>query len=168
MTSFEKFHPVLTAHYTLDWLTQTPVKQVDNLFNQPAILTTKADNLPTQILDTVKSINRVMQKVMNDAELTWGITDSETNQFVGIVTISGFDRPNRIGRIDFIIDQQAANASKEMIERALKFIVDHFNFKKVQVELTTANQTVINALTTLGFSQVAALTFETSISTSNI
>ncbi len=71
-----------------------------------------------------------MQKVMNGAELTWGITDSETNQFVGIVTISGFDRPNRIGRIDFIIDQQAANASKEMIERALKFIVDHFNFKK--------------------------------------
>lgn len=70
MTSFEKFHPVLTAHLTLDWLTQTPVKAIDDLFSKPTITTAKAEKMPTQILDTVKAINHIMGRVMNDKELT--------------------------------------------------------------------------------------------------
>ncbi len=71
MTSFEKFHPVLTAHLTLDWLTQTPVKSIDDLFSKPAVTTAKAEKMPSQILDTVKEINHIMRRVMNDKELTW-------------------------------------------------------------------------------------------------
>lgn len=43
MTSFEKFHPVLTAHLTLDWLTQAPVKSIDDLFSKESIKTAKAE-----------------------------------------------------------------------------------------------------------------------------
>ncbi|GEP72647.1 hypothetical protein FD12_GL001097 [Lentilactobacillus rapi DSM 19907 = JCM 15042] len=163
MTSFEKFHPVLTAYYTLDWLTQTPVKQVDALFNQPVISTTKADHLPTQILDTVKSINRVMQKVMNGAELTWGITNSDSQQFIGIITISGFETTDQVGNIDFIIDQSAINSSKEVIERTVKFASDHFNFSSLQIELAQKDDQMIQILAGLGFSRASSLTFTTQL-----
>jgi hypothetical protein len=159
MTSFEKFHPVLTAHYTLDWLTQTPVKQIDDLFSQPVVTTVKAEQLPTAILETVKRVNRVMQKVMNGTELTWGITDSRSQIFIGIVTISGFQNNSGIGNLDFIVTQAATNTIGEVVERARQFVSDHFDFERLQIQLTKQNNQVINSLISKGFSQSAPLTF---------
>ncbi|KRL62823.1 hypothetical protein FC85_GL001688 [Lentilactobacillus diolivorans DSM 14421] len=146
MTSFEKFHPVLTSHYTLDWLTQTPVKQVDNLYTNPNISTVAAEKLPTQILDTVKRINHIMQKVMNDKQLTWGVTDSNNQTFVGIITISGFDHPNQIGELDFIVDQAHSEALGEIVRRSIQFVADHFNFNQLQVNLSVPNDVVQKSL----------------------
>lgn len=135
MASFEKFHPVLTAHYTMDWLTQTPVKQVDALFSQPIFTTVSAERLPNQILDTVKGINHIMQRVMNGTELTWGIVDSNHQAFKGIVTISGFKSTSQIGNLDFTFLRKDVAGLSEVLKRTVEFANDHFNFTQLIVTL---------------------------------
>lgn len=137
MNSFEKFHPVLTAHYTLDWLTQTPVKQVDDLFNSPYFTTVSAERLPNEIFDTIKGVNRIMRKVMNGSQLTWGITNSNTMVFKGIITVSGFNANQQTGVLDFTFVKQEDQGLSEVIQRVVEFVKDHFSFTHLAVNIDT-------------------------------
>lgn len=159
MTSFEKFHPVLTAHLTLDWLTQTPVKAIDDLFSKPTITTAKAEKMPTQILDTVKAINHIMGRVMNDKELTWGITDSNSDAFVGIISLRGFEDRFPSGSIEFIIDQNYRADLAEVVERAVRFSQDHFAFSQLSITFSDASAQTNKELGGLGFESNQANTF---------
>lgn len=160
MASFEKFHPVLTAHYTLDWLTQTPVKHVDELLSKPYFSTVAAEKMPAEILETVRDINHIMQKVMNGHELTWGVTDSATGDFKGIITISGFEPNQTTGSLDFTLPQESIGSFSEVIDRAVKFAADHFNFSKLAVRLPQPSTAIAKILEDTRFQQVNATTFE--------
>lgn len=153
MQSFEKFHPVLTAHLTLDWLTQTPVKSIDDLFSKPSITTAKAEKMPTEILDTVKNINHIMRLVMNNKELTWGMTDSNSQEFIGIVSLRGFDEAGSDGSIEFIIDQKQRKLLAEAVQRTVQFAKDHFNFNQITVTFSDASNETRSALTGIGFKE---------------
>lgn len=163
MTSFEKFHPVLTAHLTLDWLTQTPVKSIDDLFSKPSITTAKAEKMPSKILDTVKEINHIMRRVMNGKELTWGITDSNSEVFVGIISLRGFEETTKHGSIEFIIDQDHSECLAEVVERTVRFAQDHFNFDQLSITFTNASSQTQKDLTGLGFKMIQANQFNISI-----
>lgn len=151
MTSFEKFHPVLTVHLTLDWLTQTPVKSIDDLFSKPAVTTAKAEKMPSQILDTVKEINHIMRRVMNDKELTWGITDSNSDAFVGIISLRGFEEATPSGSIEFIIDQDHREYLAEVVERAIRFSQDHFEFNQLSITFNDVSSQTAKELSGIGF-----------------
>ncbi|MCP9332553.1 N-acetyltransferase [Lentilactobacillus hilgardii] len=167
MDSFEKFHPVLTAHYTLDWLTRTQVKRVDDLFNQPNFTTVSAEKLPNQIFDTVKGINHVMQRVMNTTELTWGITDSNDGSFKGIITISGFNRDDKTGIIDFTFVKNEARELSEVIKRVVEFAKDHFDFTKLEVNLNAPATVISSILKENNFETLDRHHFELDLSTTN-
>lgn len=159
MTSFEKFHPVLTAHLTLDWLTQTPVKSIDDLFSKPAITTAQAEKMPNQILDTVKEINHIMRRVMNDKELTWGITDSNSDAFVGIISLRGFEEATHFGSIEFIIDQDHREYLGEVVQRAVRFAQDHFDFKQLSITFSDLTPQTEKELRGIGFEAGKEKTF---------
>lgn len=163
MTSFEKFHPVLTAHLTLDWLTQTPVKSIDDLFSKPTITTAKAERMPSQILDTVKEINHIMRRVMNGKELTWGITDSNSESFVGIVSLRGFEETTEHGSIEFIIDQDHSECLAEVVERTVLFAQDHFTFNQISITFTNASTQTQKELTGIGFKMAKTNQFTVAI-----
>ncbi len=164
MASFEKFHPVLTAHYTLDWLTQTPVKQIDNLVSGHHLTTVAAEKFPTQILDTVRDVNHIMQRVMSGTELTWGITNSNDGTFKGVITLSGFSEPNETGHLDFTFTESEIQGLSEVITRTIEFAEDHFNFKALIVELNAPSTTIPNILQENGFEALDQLTFKRAIS----
>ena len=151
MKSFEKFHPVLTSHHTLDWLTQTPVKLVDDLYSKKTITTIKAEKMPNEILDTVKNINHIMQRVMNGQELTWGMTDSNSNQFVGIISLVGFEPPVDTGSIEFIVDQAHERYIPEVVERTIQFSKDHFTFQQLSVTVSQPTSQLTEQLQSIGF-----------------
>ncbi|KRK89624.1 hypothetical protein FD17_GL001217 [Lentilactobacillus sunkii DSM 19904] len=163
MLSFEKFHPVLTAHLTLDWLTQTPVKSIDDLFSKPSITTAKAEKMPSEILDTVKNINHIMRLVMNGKELTWGMTDSNSQAFVGIVSLRGFEEAGNTGSIEFIIDQSHRGYLAEAVQRTVQFAKDHFDFKQITVTFSDASDQTRSALTGIGFEESSKNQFTVNI-----
>ncbi|MHA8110197.1 hypothetical protein ACYATP_01580 [Lactobacillaceae bacterium Melli_B4] len=77
MSTFEGLHPIMTAHYTLDWLTQFKVKDVDQL--RKTLFTDQTD-------DPSDFINSVMRKVMDGDQLWWAISDKQ-GQLIGLVVI---------------------------------------------------------------------------------
>ncbi|AVK63989.1 GNAT family N-acetyltransferase [Lactobacillus sp. CBA3606] len=83
MTKFEKYHPLLTPHYTLDWLTKVRVKNVLTLYQQMSNAQT-----PPTILTTADQLNQTMREIFHDQKLVWGISTRPTDQFIGQ---AGFD-----------------------------------------------------------------------------
>ena len=69
MTKFELYHPILTPHYQLNWLTQFKVKDVNTLRRR---LTAHES-----MIETANYVNREMSTVMNDQALTWGISNKQ-------------------------------------------------------------------------------------------
>lgn len=77
MAKFELYHPILTPHFTLDWLTQFKVRDINVLRQQ---------TVPGEsIIDTANYVNREMSTIMHDRALTWGVGDKQSDDFRGIV-----------------------------------------------------------------------------------
>ncbi|AVK61418.1 GNAT family N-acetyltransferase [Lactobacillus sp. CBA3605] len=83
MSKFEKYHPLLTPHYTFDWLTKVRVKSVFTLYQQMSDTQT-----PPTMLTTADQLNQTMREIFHDQKLVWGISTRPTDQFVGQ---AGFD-----------------------------------------------------------------------------
>ncbi|WP_203649892.1 hypothetical protein [Secundilactobacillus yichangensis] len=79
MAKFELYHPILTPHYQLNWLTQFKVKDINALRQRI--------NPSETMIETANYINREMSTVMNDQALTWGVSDKQQEDFIGIVSL---------------------------------------------------------------------------------
>jgi len=80
MAKFELYHPILTPHYQLDWLTNFKVKDVNAL---------RQISQPTEsILETANYVNREMSTIMNDQALTWGVSDKQQDDLLAIVNLA--------------------------------------------------------------------------------
>lgn len=84
MAKFELYHPILTPHYQLNWLTQFKVKDINALRQRI--------NPNETIIETANYINREMSTVMNDQALTWGVSDKQQDNFIGIVNLAPSDQ----------------------------------------------------------------------------
>lgn len=99
MAIFEKYHPLLSAHYTLDWLTTSKLKDVYTLRADPvqAALSARAvDDSPTS---TAHYVNRAMHAVMGNQALIYGVTARAPHAFVGSVALVHFDAERTHARL---------------------------------------------------------------------
>lgn len=80
MAKFELYHPILTPHYQLDWLTNFKVKDVNAL--------RQAGHPTESMLETANYVNREMSTIMNDQALTWGVSDKQQDDLLAIVNLA--------------------------------------------------------------------------------
>lgn len=80
MAKFELYHPILTPHYQLNWLTQFKVKDINTLRQRL--------NAHESMIETANYVNREMSTVMNDQALTWGVSNKQQDDFLGIVNLA--------------------------------------------------------------------------------
>ncbi|WP_125768012.1 hypothetical protein [Lapidilactobacillus wuchangensis] len=85
MEQFEKYHPLLTEHYTLDWLTTTSLKEVHQLL--PKISSSYAWQNFSQ---SAQFLNQTMLTIMRNQQLVWGITRRSENTLVGVASLTHF------------------------------------------------------------------------------
>ncbi|MFC6314607.1 hypothetical protein ACFQHW_03380 [Lapidilactobacillus achengensis] len=83
MTKFEKYHPILTDHYTLDWLTNSPLKNSHALLQQLPQLAAQTSDYA----HTAQFIQGQMLAIMKNQRLLWGITQRSTGALVGVARI---------------------------------------------------------------------------------
>lgn len=97
MSQFEKYHPILTPHYTFDWLTKARVIDVFNLYQT---------STPTATMETTATqINHIMREIFHDRQLIWGVTDRTTTKFVGQVALRPLTLPTIRERSSLISGQ---------------------------------------------------------------
>lgn len=156
MPGFEKFHPVLTKHFRLDWLTASPVKNTDQLLNKATLKTKDYDDIkPSTVLATVDLVSGIMRQVMNSKQLTWGITDSH-NRLVGIISILNLDELNTVGQISFVVIDQTI--LQEVLPRVIAFSQNHFPLTKLTIAIH--EQKLKSLFESIGFKAVNESRFE--------
>ncbi|BDR57547.1 hypothetical protein [Xylocopilactobacillus apis] len=108
MKSFEKYHPLLTEHYKMDWLTAFPLKDIILKIGSAS--------------ETAKFINQQMRLVMANQKLFYGVADRSSNLFLGFVEITFI---GETAQIDLSLD------SDEIVLYLTEFLKSNFGVKKI-------------------------------------
>lgn len=113
MPSFEKFHPLLTPHYRLDWPNTVPLKNLKPFY------------LPQSIAQLPPLINQQMHAIMQGEALTYAICLKTNAQVLGVISTD-------LRTIHFKLHPQA-EAIDEIFNYLFKFL--KINFKISQIFL---------------------------------
>lgn len=115
MAQFERYHPIMTAHYQLDWLTQFKLTDINQLRQQT--------NAGETVVETADYVNRQMSTVMQNEALIWGIQDKARQQFNGIIGLTQLnDTPDTATLLlDLTPDADAAQVVRELGDHTAAF-----------------------------------------------
>ena len=86
MNKFELYHPILTEHFALDWLTHSKVRDIFELRHDPEIAKASDRDIDATIEDTTTYVNQMMRVVMNNEALIWGSTLLEQVGFSAVAS----------------------------------------------------------------------------------
>jgi len=150
MSKFEKYHPILTEHYTFDWLTKARAKDVFALYQQ------LTPNSSVTMLTTATTINQTMRDIFHDRKLIWGISSRQTDHFIGQ---AGFD-PIDLDQLTATLTVQLLPADHnlatltELYTRLTAFGTQELGLTRLNVTIPATDQLVAQVLTTLKFKPV--------------
>ncbi|UQS82209.1 hypothetical protein MOO45_00500 [Bombilactobacillus folatiphilus] len=120
MPNLQIFHPIITAHFELNFLSYLPGQIIQTF-------------LQTDIAQTSAFINRAMQQIMRNQAITWGVLAKKSRQLIGLITIKHFDSPQLSLTLNFKTEVPA-----EILTRLQQLINDQFHHQAV---LVTAEST---------------------------
>ncbi|MCT3028080.1 N-acetyltransferase [Pediococcus parvulus] len=132
MERFEKYHPILTTHYTLDWLTATKVKDIYALRHDTEIAAMSGRHVDADINETVAYVNKTMRNIMHNDSLLWGISDRKTDEFLGTFCIWNFNKEKTTAEVGYEI--LAAQQNHGIMSEVLQHMS---NFAFAELGLTT-------------------------------
>lgn len=149
MKRFEKYHPLMTAHYTLDWLTAFPVKALFSLRQDHDLAVSSRRQPDSAITDSVRYVNQAMRQVMSDAALIWGIEDRQTKHFLGTLSLKNFNTLEQSVEIagELLPEAQNQGVMTEILNYLIRFIFDELGMQRIQA-ITLKTQTAAHQLLT--------------------
>ena len=121
MASFEKYHPIMSAHYTMDWLTSFTVKEIFALRHDPAVAAASGRLPDDQITDTVTYVNQAMRLVMSNQALLYGIQDRLTTAFLGTFGLFDVTDNQAEVRFELLPNVQQQGVMGEVLPRMIGF-----------------------------------------------
>ncbi|WP_436670416.1 GNAT family N-acetyltransferase [Lactiplantibacillus argentoratensis] len=153
MSQFEKYHPILTPHYTFDWLTKVRVIDVFNLY--------QTSNETATMEKTAAQINHTMREIFHDHQLVWGVTDRETNAFVGQVGFAPIDMAEHEATlsVDLTATYQQVTTLKEILERLVAFGTVELKLHQLTLTLPRQDPLMAQVLRDTSFTTTDQLTF---------
>lgn len=153
MSQFEKYHPILTPHYTFDWLTKVRVIDVFNLY--------QTSNATATMETTAAQINHTMREIFHDHQLVWGVTDRDTNAFVGQVGFAPIDTAKHEATlsVDLTATYQQVTTLREILERLVAFGTVELKLNRLTLILPKHDDLMAQTLAGLNFSTTDHLTF---------
>ncbi|CAI2635226.1 hypothetical protein AKUA2003_11270 [Apilactobacillus kunkeei] len=139
MRSFEGLRPIITEHFYMDWLTEFKLQSVIDFQKQ--------QDEQADIMSTSNFINAIMNDVMSQKGLLWGVMDKDTKQFVGVAGISNLQSDAPIVYVN--VSNISSDAEIELIKRIAQFKHQYWPDKSSQFNVSPINdeiKDVINAL----------------------
>lgn len=155
MPKLEKYHPILTPHYTFDWLTKARVKDVLTLQSQ------EQSNQALTMLTTADMINQTMREIFHDQKLVWGITQRSNDHLIGQAGFDPLDLTAKTGQLTVtVLAEQATNAVlTELYQRLVDFAIKELGLTELRVTLPQPNPIVAAILAQLSFTNTTPTVF---------
>ncbi|MCD2256982.1 GNAT family N-acetyltransferase [Lactobacillus sp. CC-MHH1034] len=147
MESFEKYHPIMTPHYTLDWLTTFTVKEVFQLRQDQTLAQATRRQTDSTLTDTVHYISQTMREVMGNHKLLWGIQDRKSTTFLGTFTFENFNADENSVEVSYeLLPQfQHQGIMSEILTHMTRFAFDELNLSQLKA-ITYKDQSDSSAL----------------------
>lgn len=139
MRSFEGLRPIITEHFYMDWLTEFKLQSVIDFQKQQD---EKAD-----IMSTSNFINAIMNDIMSQKGLLWGVMDKETKHFVGVAGISNLQSDAPIVYVNVL--NISTDAELELIIRIVQFKHQYWPDKTSQFNISPLNDEIKTAIDAL-------------------
>ena len=139
MRSFEGLRPIITEHFYMDWLTEFKLQSVIDFQKQQD---EKAD-----IMSTSNFINAIMNDIMSQKGLLWGVMDKETKHFVGVAGISNLQSDDPIVYVNVL--NISTDAELELIRRIIQFKHQYLPDRNSQFNISPLNDEIKAAMDAL-------------------
>ncbi|MFD1465261.1 GNAT family N-acetyltransferase [Lapidilactobacillus mulanensis] len=148
MEKFEKYHPIMTHHYTFNWLTSARLNESTKLMQfhqqQPDLTTAKA----------ASTINQTMLKVMRNQQLTWGIFNRADDRLLGLANLFEIDEQHSSLKIQLeLLVPQSDSGINELLARLVSFAFAELDLETIYFEKSDNSAATASLLTKLGFAQ---------------
>ncbi|PIO82287.1 hypothetical protein BSQ39_01270 [Loigolactobacillus backii] len=153
MTIFEKYHPIMTAHYTLDWLTGSNIKEIFALRHDKSIAQA-ADRQPdSTIMDTARYVNSAMGRVMRNEMLIWAIQDRKSNTFLGTFELGPFSETTISASVHYelLAQFQRQGVMTEVLQHIVQFSFEELKLTELTAITTKKNKPAQKLLERVGF-----------------
>ncbi|WP_220729320.1 hypothetical protein [Apilactobacillus zhangqiuensis] len=139
MRSFEGLRPIITEHFYMDWLTEFKLQSVIDFQKQQD---EKAD-----IMSTSNFINAIMNDIMSQKGLLWGVMDKNTKHFIGVAGISNLQSESPIVYVNVL--NISDDAELELIRRIVQFKHQYWPEKSDQFNISPLNDKIKSAIDAL-------------------
>lgn len=110
---------------------------------------------------TAAQINHTMREIFHDHQLVWGVTDRDTNAFVGQVGFAPIDTAKHEATlsVDLTATYQQVTTLREILERLVAFGTVELKLNRLTLILPKRDDLMAQILAGLNFSTTDHLTF---------
>ncbi|KRN25331.1 GNAT family N-acetyltransferase [Lacticaseibacillus camelliae] len=157
MAKFEKYHPLLSVHYQLDWLTLYKLKDVARLRADRTQAALSGRERDQSVEDTARYVNHSMRLVMSDQALLYGIGDRQTKEFLGSICLWRFDSGMTSAQVRFEqLPETAPEVMQEIVPRVAGFAFFELGLKELYAVLPETAEAAVDLLAGFGFTSAPA------------
>ncbi|WP_125706173.1 GNAT family N-acetyltransferase [Lacticaseibacillus daqingensis] len=154
MAHFEKYHPLLSAHYQLDWLTLYRLKDIYRLRQDVDQAALSGRTVDHSIEATAHYVNEAMRFVMADNSLLYGIGDRQSKAFLGSICLWRFDSAMTEAQLRFeVLPETPAAVMAEILPRVAGFAFFELGLSTLYVLLPATATAEIAQLEATHFAQ---------------
>lgn len=157
MPNFEKYHPLLSVHYELDWLTNFKLKTVAALRADETQAWISGRTRDTSIPETARYVNQAMRLVMGNKALLYGIGDRKTHDFLGSICLWQFDAGMNKGQMRFEqLPSTSPAVMTEIIPRVAGFAFFELGLSELYAIIPETATASLDLLKQFGFTATPA------------
>jgi len=132
MQSFEKYHPIMSRHYNLDWLTNFKLKDVLTMRHMRDIAIAQDRPIDNEITESAHFVNRAMALVMSNRGLLYGIGTRGQDDLLATFGIYGFSTDRRCATVRMASPANADPAVlAEVLPRMIGFAVHELGLARM-------------------------------------
>lgn len=129
MQNFEKYHPIMSRHYTLDWLTAFKLKEIYALRRDLDVAEAQQRPVDADITVSAHFVNRAMALVMGNQALLYGIRSRQEDTLLATFGFYGFSTDRQCATVRMANAAAADDAVlEEVLPRMLGFAVHELGF----------------------------------------
>ncbi|GEK29646.1 GNAT family N-acetyltransferase [Furfurilactobacillus siliginis] len=150
---FEKYHPIMTAHYVLDWLTTYKVKDVFALRHDASVAQASGRSVDTDIMATAAYVNHMMSLVMNNNALIWGVGDKVTNDYLGTFMLWDVSEKSAAVGYELLPAMQQQGVMGEVLTHMISFAFDELHLQQLIADTASDNAASQALLVAHGFTR---------------
>ncbi|WP_244055374.1 hypothetical protein [Ligilactobacillus pabuli] len=126
--NLKNYRPVMTTHYTLDWLNAFKLKDIHHLREVEL-------QQRQPLVQTASFVNQAMSQLMHGKTAIWGIKQTNSDQFLGTFSLFQIDLPNRAATVQasLLMEGSQTELLTEVVPHILRMLQTDLKFQTIFV-----------------------------------